>query len=194
MKQVLRQQVRKHLKETPKSSFAHQGDIIQQTILHSPIYGRSKHIALYLHTDDEVPTDKLIQHIFDSGRICYAPRVNGIKMDFFRVYSPEDLKSCSPNRWKIREPSADTARENPLETGLLDLIIVPGLAFDKNKGRLGRGKGYYDQFIAKTYKIFNLINKPRPYLLGVAFKEQILPKIPMENHDLFVDELIFVED
>jgi len=110
------------------------------------------------------------------------------------VYSPEDLKSCLPNRWKIREPSADTARENPLDTGLLDLIIVPGLAFDKNRGRLGRGKGYYDQYIAKTYKVFNQINKPRPYLLGVAFKEQILPKIPMENHDLFVDELIFVED
>jgi len=64
------------------------------------------------------------------------------------------------------------------------------LAFDLNKGRLGRGKGFYDRYFSKATATLKEKNKPLPYLLGVAFKEQIVPEVPLENHDRIVDDIV----
>ena len=69
---------------------------------------------------------------------------------------------------------------------ILDLIIVPGVAFDKNKNRMGHGAGFYDEFITTFHNKF----KRKPYLLGVALQEQIVDYIPTEPHDWKLDSII----
>ena len=64
----------------------------------------------------------------------------------------------------------------------LDLIILPGVGFDKDGNRLGRGKGWYDKFVGMLGY--------RPFLIGVCFKEQIIEDIPHENFDIQVNEVV----
>lgn len=71
------------------------------------------------------------------------------------------------------------------DSGGLDLVITPGLAFSKSGQRLGSGKGYYDNFFRR------LSQQDTPFLtIGLAFHQQILETIPTESHDIAVDEVI----
>jgi 5-formyltetrahydrofolate cyclo-ligase len=66
-------------------------------------------------------------------------------------------------------------------TGDFDLIVVPGMAFDKAGHRLGRGKGYYDRFLSQY---------PQVYTIGLCFDFQLLPEVPSEPHDCLINEVI----
>ena len=68
----------------------------------------------------------------------------------------------------------------------MDLVLVPGVAFDAAGHRLGRGKGYYDQFFASCPQV------AASYKLGIAFPFQIVGEIPTEPHDIQMDEVIEV--
>lgn len=76
-----------------------------------------------------------------------------------------------------------------LSTENLDLILIPGLAFTKNGKRLGRGKGYYDRFLAKCFRKF----KTRPFTLGLAFREQIVSDIPTTDTDVIIDQVLYTD-
>lgn len=75
--------------------------------------------------------------------------------------------------------------------GGLDLIIVPGVAFDKNNGRLGHGKGYYDRFFDKVKEFSSLNDKKIPKLIAIAFNEQIIDEVPMSGSDHKVDFVLY---
>jgi len=115
---------------------------------------------------------------------------NEIKM--LRVKSLEDLKSFSKdNKFKIPEPPIEIDREDAVETGNLDLVITPGLGFDKYGKRLGRGKGYYDKFFTKCDEKFKLMGKPAPYKMGIGLNEQIIDNIPVSEYDKPIDIVIY---
>ena len=71
----------------------------------------------------------------------------------------------------------------------LDLIIMPGIAFDDNGGRLGRGKGYYDRYIDKVQAVHKKLGKPMPELIALAFDEQIVDSLPISPTDRHVDHV-----
>ena len=71
-------------------------------------------------------------------------------------------------------------------TGGLDLIFMPGLGFDKEGNRLGRGKGYYDAYLKRCAQ-----QHAKPYTMALAFKEQICLQVPVEEHDVKVDEVLY---
>ncbi|NQY80054.1 MAG: 5-formyltetrahydrofolate cyclo-ligase [Candidatus Caenarcaniphilales bacterium] len=73
----------------------------------------------------------------------------------------------------------------------LELILVPSLAFFKDKTRLGRGGGYYDRFFEKVYKIRDKTKSEEPYILGLGVKEMAIEKYPREEFDQSVDEVIW---
>jgi 5-formyltetrahydrofolate cyclo-ligase len=91
------------------------------------------------------------------------------------IFSREDLK-LGPRG--IREPTA----ENPFPLDQIDLIIVPGLAFDRNGGRLGRGGGHYDRILGRK----DCVGK----VIGACFDSQIVPEVPREEHDSLVSALL----
>lgn len=111
-------------------------------------------------------------------------------MEMLRIYDVEDLGALPSGMWGIREPEqarsgSQGLRENALDVGL-DLILMPGVAFDRSFSRLGYGKGYYDKFIS-TYKIksHSRATHASPILLGLALEEHVLDAgtIPVGDMD-----------
>lgn len=72
-------------------------------------------------------------------------------------------------------------------TGGLDLIFMPGLGFDRHGHRLGRGGGYYDAYLKRCAQH----QHTKPYTVALAFKEQICPQVPVDEHDVKVDEVLY---
>ncbi|GAA6104411.1 5,10-methenyltetrahydrofolate synthetase (5-formyltetrahydrofolate cyclo-ligase) [Tachysurus ichikawai] len=139
---------------------------------------------------DEVCTEDILRHVFSSGKVCFIPRYqsNSNHMDMLRLNSMEDLNSLPITSWNIRQPAdSDTAREEALATGGLDLILMPGLGFDKNGNRLGRGKGFYDSYLQRCMKH----PKGKPYTIALAFKEQLCEQVPVDDSDMLIDEILF---
>ena len=138
--------------------------------------------------DDEICTDAIMKDIFNNGKECFIPRYVGSKMDMLKLFSLEDYDSLPETAWKIKQPAESDERENALDTGGLDMILMPGLGFTTSGARLGRGRGYYDAYLAK-YKEKTIGSLP--HLIAVAFVEQICDSIPTCPHDIPVDDIVF---
>jgi 5-formyltetrahydrofolate cyclo-ligase len=94
------------------------------------------------------------------------------------------MEELAPGMLGILEPPEDLRRrpEKRIDAERLDLVMVPGAAFDARGGRIGRGKGYYDRLLRRT--------RPDALRVGVAFQCQIFPGVPMQEHDVFMDKVI----
>lgn len=71
--------------------------------------------------------------------------------------------------------------------GGLDLILMPGLGFDQSGRRLGRGKGFYDNYLERCIAH----SRGKPYTIALAFKEQLCQDIPVDDHDVLIDEVLY---
>lgn len=130
-------------------------------------------LLLYHPLPDEVDVSPLLDML--PGRMVLLPRVTGESTMELRVY--EGRGSLEPGAYGIMEPCG------PLFTdyGSIDVAVVPGMAFDKDGNRLGRGKGYYDRFLART---------PHVYKIGVCFPFQLLESVPAGPTDVRMDEVV----
>ncbi len=139
----------------------------------SHFFRNSNSIGLYSALPDEIDVFPLARKALESGRKVFFPRMNGKKIEFREV---ADLKKdLKPGRYGIFEPIVTRTKKR---ARALDLILVPGRAFDKQGRRLGRGAGYYDRLLSKWSDSVRM---------GVAFREQILKRIPHELHDVDMD-------
>lgn len=121
----------------------------------------SASISVYLAMPcGECRTDSLLRSLFEAGQSVYIPRVTGsgrTDMQMLRVESLAQLESFPRSRWGIPEPTAvqAAAMDDGTASGAIDLVVVPGVAFDHTCKRLGHGRGYYDTFLeqlgASTY-------------------------------------------
>ncbi|ELK38233.1 5-formyltetrahydrofolate cyclo-ligase [Myotis davidii] len=161
---------------------------LETVIAHSQ-YQKSQRISIFLSMQDEIETDEIIKDIFRRGKTCFIPRYRfqSNHMDMVRLASPEEIASLPKTSWNIPQPGEDEAREDALSTGGLDLIFMPGLGFDKQGHRLGRGRGYYDTFLRRCEQL----QQARPYTVALAFKEQICDQVPVDEHDMKVDEVLY---
>jgi len=187
-KSNLRTELKKKLSQMTANEIIEQSKIITNKLLNDPIYASSNRVAVYLSMDSEVQTINIVKNIFASGKTCFIPKYNASDMFMVKLKSIDDLQSLPKTKWNILQPADDDIREDALETGGLDLIIVPGLGFTINGKRLGRGKGYYDQCM------MNYINKyPSNNLItiGLAFSQQICDDIPTNQQDCPIDIVIY---
>ncbi|XP_044177566.1 5-formyltetrahydrofolate cyclo-ligase-like isoform X5 [Acropora millepora] len=143
-------------------------------------YKLSRRISVYLSMPSEVQTEGILKDIFQTKKDCFVPRYIGSNMDMVKLDSMEDFFSLPLTSWNIRQPAEDDEREEALISGGIDLIVVPGLGFTKHGLRLGRGKGYYDNYIKKC--IDN--SEMKPYLVGLAFSTQICDDLPITERDM----------
>lgn len=134
-------------------------------------------ILLYYSLPDEVPTSGLISAL--DGKRLVLPRVVGDDLEL-RLYTGEADLAMS-ERYHIMEP-VGALFDNYVA---IDLAIIPGMAFDERGNRLGRGKGYYDRLL--SHEAFASI-----YKLGLCFDFQLVADIPVEGHDLAMDEVVVV--
>ena len=142
------------------------------------VFRMARTAMFYLSYDGEVDTREMIEEARLFGKRIVVPvcirESCSIRPALLR---PEGVLTKGP--YGIREPAAKSF----VDIKELDLVIVPGVAFDKDGNRLGRGKGYYDRFL-KTLK-------EDTYTIGLAFDFQILPSLPVTETDIGVDEVIF---
>lgn len=139
-----------------------------------PRFAESEHIFCYVSMSGEVDTHPLIRGCLTQGKSVSIPRVlpdsNSIEA---RGVSDWDDDIWIDGPFGIREPDPDMTDFVPPET--IDCVIVPGLAFDAEGYRLGRGKGYYDRFLAAI--------GGRAFRVAPAFDFQLVERVPREPHD-----------
>eukprot|EP00003_Mantamonas_plastica_P031204 TRINITY_DN801_c1_g2_i2.p1 TRINITY_DN801_c1_g2~~TRINITY_DN801_c1_g2_i2.p1 ORF type:complete len:114 (-),score=25.18 TRINITY_DN801_c1_g2_i2:294-635(-) len=111
-------------------------------------------------------------------------------MEMLKVHSVQDIDNMEKNKWGIREPDKD--EENVLEGDDKgpDLILVPGLGFDHDNHRLGRGKGYYDRYIARCRQRAEERGEDGPYLLALCHSVQVVDEVAIDEYDVPMDEVI----
>ncbi|HCW32269.1 MAG: 5-formyltetrahydrofolate cyclo-ligase, 5-formyltetrahydrofolate cyclo-ligase [Candidatus Peregrinibacteria bacterium GW2011_GWE2_39_6] len=150
--------------------------LIQQRLESLLIFKNAKTILFYVSNDEEVGTHELIKK-YSSTKKIVVPVIDPASKYLGLFYLPSwDL--LKPGRFGLLEVNqADRVTCNPLE---IDLVIVPGVAFDQFGHRLGYGKGYYDR----------LLKKLSSFRVGLAYESQIILKIPYESHDELVNEIV----
>jgi 5-formyltetrahydrofolate cyclo-ligase len=131
-------------------------------------------VGLFAGRSDEMETTILWSDLHRGGKTFLYPKVAGDDLHFLVVESHSELQ---PSAWNLHEPTGAEPR-------VPDLVLVPGLAFEPNGGRLGRGKGFYDRWLAAH---------PAVVKVGVCFDFQIVPQIPMELHDRRMDFVVTEE-
>ena len=142
MKKVLRKQVLQELKSLSAEEKQNMNDWLTNQLLQHPFYKEAKTIATYLSFPHEFQTARLIEQAQKDGKTILIPKTypHG-KMDFV-LYEPEKLER---NSFGLLEPQGDFTI---LEPSQIDLIHVPGLAFNSSGYRIGYGGGYYDRYLS----------------------------------------------
>lgn len=136
------------------------------------IFQTAKNIFIYSGMSDEVQTMDFIER-WKTEKNFYLPVIIGDDIFFRRYTSKSALKAASLG---ILEPEG----ENYTDYRKVDLVIVPGVAFDRKMNRLGRGKGYYDRFLSTT-------SIPK---VGICFDIQLKELIPSDNHDTKMNYIV----
>jgi 5-formyltetrahydrofolate cyclo-ligase len=137
---------------------------------------RAHRFACYAALPEELPTWPLLEYLWSLGHPVYLPRVRGRRLEFAAVESRSTLE---PGVLGILEPGRECVAA---QLGEGDLVMVPGLAFDRNGRRLGRGGGFYDRSFPPR--------APAPRLLGFGFACQLLDELPEEPHDRRLDGVL----
>ncbi|GBM43334.1 5-formyltetrahydrofolate cyclo-ligase [Araneus ventricosus] len=191
-KKALRSQLKEILKNLPNEEKARQSEIVVSKLLQSKKYQESQRISVYLSRDIEIDTRAVLADIFRSGKECFIPRYDSksTAMDMVKLNSLQDYESLPVTSWNIKQPNySDTNLQDALTTGGLDLIIVPGIGFSKEGHRIGNGKGYYDSYLQMCKEKLG----SRFSTVALAFQEQVVPCIPVSEHDVLIDQVIYPE-
>jgi 5-formyltetrahydrofolate cyclo-ligase len=133
-----------------------------------------KVVHTFIPFGSEVNVWPLIKELWQIGTTVVCPKtLMGRDLEHLILKNPVELET---GRFGTQHPSG-----GEIYSGPIDLILVPGVAFDAIGGRLGYGAGYYDNF---------LIDYPEAFKVGICFRGQLVEKVPMENHDVFLDEIV----
>lgn len=151
-------------------------------LIDTPGFQSAKVLLLFIPTEDEIDLGQVFDAALEHRKKVCMPRMDWPAKTMAPVHVSSRTFSSEVRMHGIREPAAGPLV--PLDR--IDLVLVPGLAFDLRGYRLGRGGGFYDRFLAAYRK-----SKPRNgAALGVCFEGQIVPEVPADAHDKAVDGLV----
>ncbi len=179
LKKTLRTVLRKVRQQIQTDERACAGLLIMQKLMQLEIYQIAQTVHTYVSWQDEVDTQALIHAFLREGRRVAVPKVRR-KAHTLAHYFIDDFAMLAPGAFGILEPAEEKGAKPVPGGAAFDLIIVPGLAFDRRGHRRGYGAGYYDRFLSQ-------ISAPK---IGLAFAAQIVEKIPAAPHDQRVDFVI----
>ncbi len=140
------------------------------------VFARARRVLFYAAAGDEVETLPLLERWVEEGRKVILPRVEGEVMPLVEV---DDLADLAPGYRGLLEPRRDRGRVVSWEA--IEVALVPGLAFDLQGNRLGRGGGHYDRTLARL---------PKALKIGLAFDFQVVERLPVEARDIPVDLVV----
>ncbi len=154
--------------------------LIAEKVMSTIVYREAEIILSYLNYKSEVETEGLVNKALEDGKRVYCPKVNGDTMEFYLIRSIEDTEV---GHMGIREPFPEEAKllgEREISGGKC-VMIMPGSAFDKDRNRIGYGKGYYDKY---------LMRYPGLSTIAICYDCQIVDKVPADAYDIKPDAVI----
>lgn len=156
------------LNECERQAAAHDAfEILEQTAA----FMVSDHILMYHSLPDELSTHEFIDR-WAGRKQFYLPRVNGVNLEIL----PYNRSRLHLGAFNIEEPDGD----DTVDLSQIDMVVVPGVAYDKSGNRVGRGKGYYDR----------LLEGLKALTVGLAYDFQLVDDIESEPHDVRVDYIV----
>jgi len=182
----IRQDVLRSRMSMPSGQVEKKSRIIMEKIMSSDVYRKARSLMVYVDFRNEVGTASLIVRALEEGKRVSVP-ITGIKE---KKLTPSELLDypgdLEPGAWGILEPGKDCIR--PVHPGDLDMVVVPGVAFDPAGNRLGYGGGFYDRFLPGT--------RPGIVYLAPAFEIQMVDNVfpgPLDVpvHIVITEERIF---
>ncbi|MBO4446404.1 MAG: 5-formyltetrahydrofolate cyclo-ligase [Clostridia bacterium] len=152
---------------------------VSQEFLNRDFYEEAEVLYAYLPYNQEIRTEQIINQALKDGKKVAVPKVldDGL-MEFYEIKA---IDECEKSEMGIPEPKGDTP---PADDEKI-LMLMPGVAFDEQRNRIGYGGGYYDRYLERNRD--KEITK-----VALAYPFQIFPEIPADPHDEKVDEVITV--
>lgn len=166
-KQKLRSRILRMLRSLTGTERANKSKEIEKLIEEKDELKKAQTIMIFWPLKDEPDLRELIRKFKASGKRLVLPRVNGSELE---LYEFDDEEKLNKSELSVYEPNGDNAKVVSIED--IDVVCVPGLAFNRGGYRMGRGKGFYDRFLARLL--------PHTYTLGVCYKEQVIDNIPFD--------------
>jgi len=178
VKQWQKQELREEIRRRKLEHTADESSAVIEHLLSEPHFARAQTILLYSALKDEVPTRQLLDRLVSEGRTILLPKVISATAMELRLYSkPAELQQGA---FGIMEPTG----EQFTDYAQIDVAVIPGMAFDREGHRLGRGRGYYDRFLSRVP--FNI------YKIGLCFPWQMVDSVPCESTDIIMDCVVSV--
>ena len=170
-KKELRAQIREKKKALTQEQIRRYSEKLTEMLLEQPVYRQARAIFGYLPYNQEVLTWALLRRAMADGKRVAVPKVLGDTMAFLWL---DDLSRVAPGYCGIPEPVAD----GPVAEDPTALVLMPGLAFDRQGGRIGYGGGFYDRFLER---------EPEHPTVALCYGFQLVERVPMERFDRPVD-------
>lgn len=174
MKHKIRKELYSKRSAIPSALARQKSKIICDRLIRTHDYWASKTILFYLPFKNEVSTLDAISYTKHHLKQVFLPCIEDEEI-FARIFQPHRLK---PGKFGIPEPDKKCKK---IPAKKIDLVIIPGIAFDKSGGRIGYGKGYYDKFLK---------NIPRVKKVALAYDFQVVSHFKKDSHDVHVDKII----
>jgi 5-formyltetrahydrofolate cyclo-ligase len=179
MKRDIRKEILKKRDEISPDVKSVKNALIKERLFTLPEFISAKTVFFYASFRSEVETLSMIEKLLSMGKRIVLPKVDK-KMHKLSLYEIKELSELSPGYMGIPEPSLPDDRLVILDD--IDLVIIPGAAFDYLGNRLGYGGGYYDILLSESKKKIPVI--------ALAYEEQLVDTIPSEKHDVKVDMIV----
>jgi len=181
------QERKKQLREQAHASRNAQPDkedlsrLILERFVALPEYRAAKVVMYYVDVRSEVRTRHYLPEALTHDKKIIVPYCVDGELELFHLTSMDEL---AVGMYKILEPKVELRAlpEKRFLPDQLDLVMVPGVAFDRSGARMGHGFGYYDKLLQHA--------RPDAPLVALAFECQLFPEIPTQDHDIFMDRII----
>lgn len=174
-KNGLRRDLLEKRRNLPQSLRREKSALILKILLSEKVFSDASSVALYFPVNGEVDTREIFRKCVGLEKKVFFPKTLGSDIVFLRTRNIEEL---APGNFSIPEPPAEAERARGNE---LDLVLVPGVAFDLSGNRIGYGKGFYDRFLKDI---------PRQIRFGLAYRFQVLKRVPSDKTDVKTGRII----
>ena len=161
-------------------------EIAVARLMQLPEYQAARTILWYIDCRSELRTKHALPAALESGKqiivpYCTVDEAGANKLGLWRL---ERMEEMIVGKWKILEPPHDRWAEpgKEFQAEQLDLVIVPGVGFSRDGGRMGNGQGYYDRLLTNV--------RPDCVLVGLCYESQLFDDLIMGPHDVFMDKVV----
>jgi 5-formyltetrahydrofolate cyclo-ligase len=156
---------------------------ISERLTALPEFIKAYKILLYASFRSEVDTVDLIKYCITGNKVVVLPKVDRERGEL-TLYEVKNIEELAEGCFGISEPAVSEDRS--MDAADMDVIVVPGVAFDEDCGRLGYGKGFYDKLLSKAKGQGSRVKG----VVALAYEEQIAEALPLEAHDIRMDKII----